>query len=241
MKKALGISLIAVLTALPVMAFADAQSTKQECEAVYGVWHDDAPEGQKCSLVTDADPGATNANAPAAANAPKYSLKAAASTDKNVATAGYVKGAYNATIKAINRTVDKLDDGANGYDVDAKTLKVQGQDVATQRGVVSTIKSAVVSSELTGTSNVSVSTNVPVMDDWISDEPNETGIPISANVDLSNVGITSSITVDQYHETYTAPVVTPTIPTTEEECNELEGYEWDETANEGNGACVVSE
>ncbi len=76
MKKLLNISVIAALAVLPLTANA---------------------------AVTDADPGDTNASAPVAANAPKYSLAAAESNDGNIATAGYVKGAYNAAIKAINK------------------------------------------------------------------------------------------------------------------------------------------
>ena len=49
------------------------------------------------------DPGATTSNAPAATNNPKYALKTAHANDSNVASAGYVKGAYNAAIKAVNK------------------------------------------------------------------------------------------------------------------------------------------
>ena len=81
MKKLLNISVIAALAILPMAANADPASD-----------------------VTAKDPGATNASAPVAANAPKYSLAAAgANDDTHMATAGYVKGAYNAAIKAINK------------------------------------------------------------------------------------------------------------------------------------------
>ena len=76
MKKLLNISVIAALAILPMAANA---------------------------AVTDADPGATNADAPVATNAPKYNLAQAESNDGNLATAGYVKGAYNAAIKAVNK------------------------------------------------------------------------------------------------------------------------------------------
>jgi len=226
MKKLLGISLVAVLSAMPVMAFAGPQDSQADCLAAEGTWtwtdEENHELGGTCSdyIVTPAaptgiaatDPGATTANAPTAAYAPKYALKAAAQTDGNVASAGYVKGAYNAAIKAINKTadvldtaIDMLDDGANGYDINAKTLKVQGADVATQTGVVNTIKSASVTSALTNTGNVAISTTVPVMDDWATDVPAANGIPISANVDLTGVGVSSTITVDDYHTTYVAP------------------------------------
>ena len=85
MKKLLNISVIAALAILPMAANAD---------------------------ITTTDPGATNADAPVAANAPKYSLATAHTTDANLATAGYVKGAYNATIKAINKVATTAADAA---------------------------------------------------------------------------------------------------------------------------------
>ena len=81
-------------------------------------------------------------------------------------------------------------------------------------------------SGLTGANNISVSASVPVMDDWITDEANENGIPINATVDLSNVGVSSSISVSAYHATQT-------------ECAAMDGYTWDATANNNAGACVV--
>ena len=53
------------------------------------------------------DPGATTANAPVAEHAPKYALAQSAATDGNVVSAGYVKGAYNAAIKAVNTVHDE--------------------------------------------------------------------------------------------------------------------------------------
>ena len=89
MKKILGISLVAVLTAMPLMAGA---------------------------AVDTADPGATvSTNAPVAQNAPKYGLAPASATnDGKFATAGYVKGAYNAAIKAVNKTFDDAKSYADG-------------------------------------------------------------------------------------------------------------------------------
>ncbi|MBR3148315.1 MAG: hypothetical protein IKF41_03165 [Alphaproteobacteria bacterium] len=89
MKKILGISLVAVLTAMPLIAGA---------------------------AVDTADPGATvSTNAPVAQNAPKYGLAPAdATNDGKFATAGYVKGAYNAAIKAVNKTFDDAKSYADG-------------------------------------------------------------------------------------------------------------------------------
>jgi len=100
MKKLLNISVIAALAVLPFAANA---------------------------AVTDADPGATinqtteegqtaAANA-TATNAPKYALAAAESNDGNVATAGYVKGAYNAAIKAVNKVADMATSATNSANI----------------------------------------------------------------------------------------------------------------------------
>ena len=105
MKKLLNISVIAALAILPVAANAD---------------------------ITTTDPGATNANAPVAANAPKYSLATADGTDANLATAGYVKGAYNATIKAINKVATTANSAVQSVTEGATngTVSVDGTDVA---------------------------------------------------------------------------------------------------------------
>ena len=86
MKKLLGISLVAILTAAPMMAAA-------------GVGD-----------VVAGDPGSTASGAAAATNPPKYALKTETANDGKVATAGYVKGAYNAAIKAVNKLQDTKQD-----------------------------------------------------------------------------------------------------------------------------------
>jgi len=89
MKKILGISLVAMLAVSPMMAMA---------AAVPG------------------DPGATvEENAPIAEYEPKYGLAEAADSDGAMATAGYVKGAYNASIKAINAVDARIDDLSTDY------------------------------------------------------------------------------------------------------------------------------
>ncbi len=108
MKKLLNISVIAALAILPVAANAD---------------------------ITTTDPGATNANAPVAENAPKYSLATADDTDANLATAGYVKGAYNATIKAINKVATTA---ANAADQDLSNLSNTGKANVAAQGTYDT-------------------------------------------------------------------------------------------------------
>ncbi len=67
------------------------------------------------------DPGATNANGPTATNNPKYSTVADIAADAtSAASAKYVKGAYNATIKAVNTVASVKQDtlsSANGGNV----------------------------------------------------------------------------------------------------------------------------
>ncbi|MBQ6012276.1 MAG: hypothetical protein IJL23_04135 [Alphaproteobacteria bacterium] len=108
MKKLLNISVIAALAVLPLAATA---------------------------AVTDADPGATNANAPVATNLPKYSLAQAGDNDGNVATAGYVKGAYNAAIKAINKVSETAGNAANQ---DLTNLSATGKANVSAQGTVDT-------------------------------------------------------------------------------------------------------
>ena len=80
MKKSFRISLVALLATVPMMAMA--------ADPVYPA---------------TAEP-TSDSNAPVASGNPKYALATANSaTDGNAASAGYVKGAYNAAIKAINK------------------------------------------------------------------------------------------------------------------------------------------
>jgi ATP-dependent protease Clp ATPase subunit len=89
MKKILKISLVSMLVAMPMIAGA-------------------APVA--------GEPVAGNANSPTATSTPKYALKGAGAGDGNTATAGYVKGAYNAVIKGINNTQDEIDTLNTGID-----------------------------------------------------------------------------------------------------------------------------
>ena len=117
MKKLLGISLVAVLSVTPLMANAavtDAVPTHAD----------------NAVLAKDGSNNTIN---------PGYALATANDqTDGNAASAGYVKGAYNAAIKAIN-TVD------NKY-----------ANSATKEGVAATVDKATA----TGSANLSVTTEV---------------------------------------------------------------------------------
>ena len=94
MKKLLGISLIAVLTAAPAFA-----------------------------ANVNKDPVHNDTNFATTTQAPKYeAVTANTATDDFMASAGYVKGAYNAAIKAVNQTYDTL-----------------SGDIATEKGRIDTL------------------------------------------------------------------------------------------------------
>lgn len=95
MRKLLNISVFAALTILPVMANAE----------VFAV----------------ADP-TTDANAAVAATDPKWALVEAGDNDNDLATAGYVKGAYNQAMKAINKVATTAAGGVKGVKVNGAEL-----------------------------------------------------------------------------------------------------------------------
>ena len=106
MKKLLNISVIAALAVLPLAANA-------------GVG----------DVISVTDP-AHDANAAAAQTAPKYALAVEAATDTtNVATASYVKGAYNAAMKAINKVSETAGSAI-------QTVKVNGTALTPTDGAV---------------------------------------------------------------------------------------------------------
>ena len=86
MKKLLNISVIAALAILPLAA-----------NAATGDIVSGDPAAASSVNPVQAD------NAVTASASPKYALAVEAATDGNVATANYVKGAYNAAMKAINK------------------------------------------------------------------------------------------------------------------------------------------
>ena len=100
MKKLLNISVIAALAVLPVAANAAAADVDK----------------QPTSINMQAEGAETTASNATATAAPKYELVTAHATDSNVATAGYVKGAYNAAIRAINKVSETASNAltANG-------------------------------------------------------------------------------------------------------------------------------
>lgn len=106
MKKLLNISVIAALAILPMAA--------------------NAATGE---VVSVADPAHSEASGITASTSPKYALAVEAETDStNVATASYVKGAYNQAMKAINKVSETA---SNAADKDLSNLSATGTGVIT--------------------------------------------------------------------------------------------------------------
>ncbi len=165
MKKLLNISVIAALAVLPLAANA---------------------------AVTDAVPGPTvtgdTATAATATTAPKYGLAAAESNDGNVATAGYVKGAYNAAIKAINKVSETAGNAANQ---DLTNLSATGKANVSAQGTVDTSGST---NYGTGTVGAAINAIKTTADDAVQNvKVNGTALSEDANGDV-NVTIVEGAT-----------------------------------------------
>ena len=112
MKKLLNISVIAALAILPLAANAEVGDA-----------------------ITGADPTHSDATSGITATAaPKYALATEGANDGNVATANYVKGAYNAAIKAINKVSETANSALQASDITSGagngTIAVNGTDVS---------------------------------------------------------------------------------------------------------------
>ena len=207
MKKLLGVFLVGILTALPMVAGAN----------------------KELNPVTDVDPGATTPSAQAASATPKYALKNSAGTDTNVATAGYVKGAYNAAIKGVNALQGEIDQiNSDLEDLAGDLSDVQTSltnDYATKTGVAATVNSATTSGSFTGatvsgnftnaaisgTVSGNASGTIPAMTTWGSDTPGTadatatlSNATVSGNASGSVTGTasgttTGNVSVDGYH------------------------------------------
>lgn len=104
MKKLLNISVIAALAVLPFAANAEVGDVVSTVD----------PAHADSATVTSTNPG--------------YALATETANDSNLATAGYVKGAYNATIKAVNKVATTA---ANAADKDLSNLSETGTGVIT--------------------------------------------------------------------------------------------------------------
>lgn len=167
--------------------------------------------------VTSTDPGTTNASGPEAANPPKYSLAAAgANDDTHMATAGYVKGAYNAAIKAVNKVAATAADAANK---DLSNLSDTG------RGVITTAitNNAAGATYSNTTSGLTASTIQGAIDEIAGTAGN------AANKDLSNLSNTGKANVSAQgtydsNATYTPGTVGAAIKGKADAATTLAGY-----------------
>lgn len=215
MKKIFGISLVAVMMAMPMMANA-------------------APVA--------GDPGATTAGATTAESAPKYTLKQDGANDGNAASAAYVKGAYNAVIKGVNKTHDEVGTLNTGITTYRNTINNLTAGKATQTGAVATIKAArtteaingssvnisgVTTSSISATASGNVNLTMQIMGDWASDSAgtpiqttttfsglNVDGITMSApgannTAQLTKTGISGTVDVANYIAQAAAAAATP--------------------------------
>ena len=215
MKKLLKISLVSMLVAMPMIAGA-------------------APVA--------GEPVAGNADSPTATSKPKYALKDAGAGDGNTATAGYVKGAYNAVIKGINNTQDEINTLNTGITTYRNAIGHLTDGKATQDGTATTIKSArttesindstvnftgVTTTSISATASGNVDLSIPVMDDWENDAEAEN--PVQTTTSFSGLAVNNltmsaptsntakltktGITGDVYVDKYLASMFTTLIET----------------------------
>ena len=175
MKNILKISLVAVLAITPLMAF---------------------------SAPVAGEPTAGDTNSPTATNAPKYGLMGAGTNDGNGASAGYVKGAYNALIKGINKTHDEVGTLNTNIGTYANAVSHITDGKATQTGTVKTIKAAttsetinsssvnitgVTTSSISATASGNVNLSMRILDNWGSDTLSSN--PINTTTSFSNLTV----------------------------------------------------
>ena len=147
-------------------------------------------------------PVAGNADSPTATNTPKYALKGTGDGDGNTATAGYVKGAYNAVIKGINNTQDEINTLNTGITTYRNAIGHLTDGKATQSGTVATIKSArtnesiatssvnftgVTTTSISATASGNVDLSIPVMADWENDA--EATNPLQTTTSFSGLAV----------------------------------------------------
>ena len=127
MKKILNISVIAALAVLPLAAHAT------NGDIVAGNPTGRTAQGVDTTIQTE--------DAVTASASPKYALavegEANSTVDGNVATAGYVKGAYNAAIKAINKVSETATNAANQ---DLSNISATGKANVSAQGTVDLTK-----------------------------------------------------------------------------------------------------
>jgi len=178
MNKILNISLATILAVLPVVSYA-ANVDK--------------------SPITDSDAEATT-------NVPKYALAVSTATDNAVATTGYVKGAYNAAIKAINAIPDSVVETINHADVTGNaTIDLTGVSVTGSADI--DLENATISGEISnevtqGSVEVPIVTaatgTVGTVTEWGVDAVNGTA-PVAVNLTSGTQNV--SVSGTEVHST----------------------------------------
>jgi len=126
-------------------------------------------------------------------------------TDLNLGNTYEAKGAVEA----------KLDDGANGYDINAKTLKIQGADVATQTyadNAASTAQAAAISAAATDATTKANAAQAAAISAAATDATTKANAAqaaaISAAAEETESGVVNSINRATYSTTVTVPMYT---------------------------------
>ena len=189
MKKILGISLLAIFAVVPLMAFGEGEEPQQQQPETPAVVYPAVPTHPHNDK-TD-----TGVSTMAATEAPMYQLAQQADSDSSVATAGYVKGAYNATMRAINAIPGSVVETINNAKVDGwATVDLSG--VSVTGGTIDL--SGADYNPGTVTVNEATSGTVATVTQWGVDEVNGTAPVIIASTEqtknvtgasLSNVSV----------------------------------------------------
>ena len=232
MKKLLGISLIAVFAVVPLLAYAEVDPARMDVQPTHANPQDTnlVPPDPNAENLSDPNHDTTKVNKLVAQERPQYALKEKnLTTDGNVASAGYVKGAYNAAIRAINRVAE---------------------DAATKMGTVNTINNATVTSvpnlSVDSTISGSGTVTIDIMDDWESDTVAVNGLNQSVSFNGATItntvsgGITSTIHVDSYNiDCQYGDLVGSTCYTAENCATDYQGV-WDSTKPAGQKCTLPS-
>lgn len=143
----------------------------------------------------------TDSNAEATTNVPKYALAVSSSSDGAIATTGYVKGAYNATMKAINAipgsVVETINNAVvNGTaTVDLSNVAVTGStDINLENAAISgTISNTVTQGSVAVPVVTSATGTVGTVTEWGVDAVNGTA-PVAVDLisGTQNVGVTGT-------------------------------------------------
>ena len=174
MKKLLNISVIATLAVLPLVA-----------NAAVG----DIVSGDPATATS----ASQTAEAVTASTAPKYALAKEGANDGNLATAGYVKGAYNATMKAINKvseTVNATTPAGVVATIKDATASKTGVSLTVEGTPTGEVTSTLSSTSIDASVAVPTTATVPTLTQWDVDTSTST-----ATVTLNTASVAVSGTV----------------------------------------------